>query len=286
MTDTLPSYYRRIDTTGIEPVNPDEGVGPPIKMQWISLDRLYVDTRYQRDIAKGAKSNVRQIGRKFKWRRFAPIIVTPIEGTDCFSVIDGQHKATGAKLRGLKEVPCGIVETASLEDQADSFKFLNANTTKIMLFDIFKANLAAKDPDAVAINALASECGVTFVSSKKFLRDMKQGECKTYKSFEALSRTFKSDIFKRAVTNIAANQTSVGIVNGLVIGSLCSVLKLNPTWLDNPGLDNALRNINLLALSNKAGARFKMEGGTQKAVLTGMLHEKIREKLNIPPIAI
>jgi hypothetical protein len=287
MTDTnnigLPAHYRAISEEGFEKVNPDEGVGPSIKMKWIPIDKLFVDTRYQREVAKGSKSNVRQIAKRFKWRRFAPVIVTPIIGTDCYSVIDGQHKATGALLRGLKEVPCGIVETASLEDQADSFKFLNANTTKIMQYDIFKASLAANDFEAVAINNLAKKCSVTFVSSKVFNKTLKVGECKTYKSFESESKKFDLDIFIPAVSGIAKNPTSRTVINGPLIGSMCQVLKSNPHMLKHSQRDVVLARLNFLSLYNRAVARFHLDGGTIKAALTALIYSEMTEKLNIQP---
>jgi len=275
----LPDYYRPITGSDIEPVKPEDAVGPTLSMKWIPIEKLVVDTRYQRDIAKGLKSNVRQIGARFKWRRFAPVIVTRIEGTDFYSIIDGQHKTTGAHLRGLTQVPCAIVEAPSIEEQSDSFKFLNANTTKVLIYDIYKADLAAKEPYATNINRIAKRANVKLVASRVPIAKLKQGECRSYKTFEANLRKYKETILVKALSVLSINPTSKGCLNAVVIGALCELFKRNPAWSENHAVDMALSKINFMDYLSEAAGLYRKENSTQKAVITRLIYEWVTKNM-------
>lgn len=48
-------------------------------LEWIKVERLVVDTEYQREIGRRGAANVIQISEHFDWSKFAPVIVAPIE---------------------------------------------------------------------------------------------------------------------------------------------------------------------------------------------------------------
>lgn len=275
----LPDYFRPITAEGIDPVKPEGLVGPQIQMKWIPIEKLFVDTRYQRDIAKGLKSNVRQIGRNFRWRRFAPVIVTPIQGTDCFAVIDGQHKTTGALLRGLKIVPCAVVEAATLEEQGDSFKFLNANITRVNVYDIFKSNLASKDKDAQDLDRVVKKAGIRLVPSSTANKHIKPKDCKSYQAVVTALRHFGQEVFIKAGQTLTNNPSSQGVISSALLGALCALFKSNVSWRHNATVDEALNKVNFGVLFNQTHTQFRMENSTHKAVLTRELYAVVTNAL-------
>jgi ParB-like nuclease domain len=67
-------------------------------LEWIAVERLVVDTEYQRESGRRGATNVIQIAEHFDRSKFAPVIVAPVEGGR-FAIVDGQHRTTAATLR-------------------------------------------------------------------------------------------------------------------------------------------------------------------------------------------
>ena len=99
------------------PERVDPGAAPIL--QWIDIADLVVDDTYQRDLGRGNWKAIRRIAVAFKWSRFSPVFVSPVEGGR-YAVIDGQHRAHAAAICGFPQVPCQIVPM-TLEEQAASF---------------------------------------------------------------------------------------------------------------------------------------------------------------------
>ena len=115
--------------------------GPAPMLQWLKVADLAVDDAYQRDLARGNWTAIRRIASQFKWSRFSPVFVAPVEGGK-YAIIDGQHRAHAAALCGFDEVPCQIVQMTQAE-QAASFAAVNGLVTQVTAWNILKAALAA-----------------------------------------------------------------------------------------------------------------------------------------------
>ncbi len=87
------------------------------------------------------------------------VIVAPIEG-GLFSIIDGQHRATAALLRGAEKVPCEIVHIERAK-QAEAFAAINGNTTRVTPQSVYFARLTAKRPRSQEMDKVLSAAGVT-----------------------------------------------------------------------------------------------------------------------------
>src|SRR5688500_473120 len=103
------------------PTPPDTGAAP--MLQWLPIDQLVVDDSYQRPIQGGGKVNVQRIAENSRWSRFAPVVVSPVEGGK-YAIVDGQHRTTAAALAGMSDVPCQII-VASAREQAEAFSAIN-----------------------------------------------------------------------------------------------------------------------------------------------------------------
>lgn len=104
-------------------------------------------------------STIARIHNEFDWNRFAPLIVAPVPGKGLFAVIDGQHRATAALLRGFDMVPCSIVD-AKAREQAAIFAAVNGNVTPVSILQLFKAGRAAGTPWAVEIDSVCQAAGL------------------------------------------------------------------------------------------------------------------------------
>lgn len=135
--------------------------GNPIRLEWLSLKNLRIDDRYQREIDRAGVAMIRRIAEKFEWRKFAPVIVTPIAGSPgLYAIIDGQHRSTGALSRGFDKVPCAIVE-ATANEAAEIFSAVNGERRAMSMLQVYKAALVAKENWATEIKRVCGETGVT-----------------------------------------------------------------------------------------------------------------------------
>ena len=122
----MSSHFRRIDIDGMQPA--ELAPQPAPQMLWVEIDQLVIDDRYQRPLNAGNRSAIRRIAGAFRWSRFSPIIVAPIEGGR-YALIDGQHRAHAAALCGIESIPA-MVALVAPEEQAQAF--IEINTRQIL----------------------------------------------------------------------------------------------------------------------------------------------------------
>jgi ParB-like nuclease domain len=213
-----------------QPVSPLSD-GPAPYMDWIEVNRLVVDKTYQRDISKAGSANINRIAEFFEWAKFSPVIVAPVEGGR-FTVIDGQHRATAAMLRGIEKVPCEIVHIDRAR-QAEAFAAINGNTTRVSPQVVYYARLTGKDPKAENMARVLSAAGVTVCRGGRTLRDMKAGETNAVGVLSRLLDKFGSETLISALQCITQTGSgNPGFLRATVIEPLCVVLHKNPKWRD------------------------------------------------------
>ena len=148
--------------------------GPAPMMQWLRIENLVVDESYQRDLKRENWTAIRRIAGQFKWSRFSPVFVAPIEGGR-YAIIDGQHRTHAAAICGFAEVPCQIVQMTR-EEQAASFAAVNGLVTKVRAGQIYKAALAAGQENAVACRDAVEAAGCRLMANNATTQDKKPGE--------------------------------------------------------------------------------------------------------------
>lgn len=140
----------------------DVNPGPAPMLQWIKIDDLVVDDRYQRDLKAGNWTAIQRIANGFKWSRFSSVFVAPIEGGK-FAIIDGQHRTHAAAICGFAEVPCQVVQM-TLQEQAASFAAVNGLVTKVTIWQIYKAALAAGEEWALKCHQVCVDAGCSLMT--------------------------------------------------------------------------------------------------------------------------
>lgn len=133
--------------------------GRPPKLDFLPLSLLRIDDSYQRALEPRGLRNIGMIHDHFDWARFAPLVVARVAGTDLYTIIDGQHRATAALLRGFAKVPCCIVAASAIE-QAGIFTAVNGSVTPITIFQLFKAARISGAQWALDIDAACKPAGL------------------------------------------------------------------------------------------------------------------------------
>lgn len=130
-------------------------------LTWIALDKLWVNDEYQRSISSEGRANIGRIIEKFSWARFTPLMVAACDDGR-YAVIDGQHRFIAAQAHGgVPELPCAIVEAPAINDQARSFLAINNDRVRASFFQLHHAGVAAGEPDALHLNMICQQVGLT-----------------------------------------------------------------------------------------------------------------------------
>jgi hypothetical protein len=145
---------------------PSEDLGPTPRLEWLPLEQLGVDRRYQREMGKDNWAHVHRILREWTWLHYQPIVVAPEDGSARYVVIDGQHRLEAARKHpSIDRLPCYIVDAVGVAHQAKAFVALNARRIGVTRLQRFWAAHAAGEPTAKRIHRICSEAGVTITKS-------------------------------------------------------------------------------------------------------------------------
>lgn len=223
---------RPIDTEGFYDVAAQGDVGPAPMLQWVKISDLVVDDSYQRPIYGGGRDNVRKIAEAFCWAKFAPLIVAPVAGGR-FAVIDGQHRATAAALRGFDTVPAQVV-IADQTAQAAAFKAVNGQVTRMSRLALQHAALTAGDPEAVELESVCAAAGVVLLRYPKPVAALKPGETLALGAIANTLAAYGRDATITALTCVTEteNNNRPGVLCAAVIKALAMVLAANRGWRD------------------------------------------------------
>lgn len=110
---------------------------------------------YQREVGRNGGRRVVRLAENFDWARFGVIVVFP--AGDLFEIVDGQHRAAAARLRGIRKVPAVIV----LNGQgAVSFLGINRDRAALDAAQLYHAELIAGEAEAVALAGILDRLGI------------------------------------------------------------------------------------------------------------------------------
>ena len=164
---------RSIDVSNsTRPKHVEAGSAP--MLQWLAIADLVIDDSYQRELKRESWTNIRRIAERFKWSRFSPVFVAPVEGGK-YAIIDGQHRTHAAALCGFEQVPCQVVQMTR-EEQAASFAAVNGLVTKVTGYNILKAAIVAGEKWARECVEACSDAGCTLMTRNGSTDDKKPGE--------------------------------------------------------------------------------------------------------------
>jgi hypothetical protein len=181
--------------TGITEDEVDPGPSP--MLQWIEIENLVVDDAYQRPLERSNWTTIRKIAREFRWSKFSPVFVAPVDGGK-FAIIDGQHRTHAAAACGFSQVPCQVVQMVQAE-QAAAFAAVNGNVTKVTTFQVLKAALAAGESWATELDSAAESGGCKLMVYNKSADQKKAGEIFCIKAFRQVLARRGQDLIVSAL---------------------------------------------------------------------------------------
>lgn len=248
---------RAIDPGPYRPryAGPKSQVGERPELQWLKIAKLRIDPRYQREIGRRGADNIVAIAPQFKWAKFTPVVVAPIEG-GLFAIIDGQHRTTAASLRGFESVPCVIIQVDQA-DQADAFVAINANVTAMSPLQLHAARLAAGDKAADELTKACREADVTICRYPVPASKMQPGDTLAVGMLQAMLEKYGRDVLVAALCCITKTRRgNPGMIRKAIVQALCAVLEAEPGWLsDRARLIFAMQTFDFAAQFTAASAK-------------------------------
>lgn len=229
--------------------NPKPIMGTTGTLKTIPIASLHVDLQFQRGMTVGSARNARMIAAAFDWRRFVPVVVVEA-GDGAYSIVDGQHRTAAAKARGIKAVPCYVLQ-ASLADAAQAFAAINGAVTPMRSDDLFRAQVVAGEPEAVALKALLDDVGVRIVSGGQ---DYRKGDTRALKALRRARTVYGEDVLRLVLRCIVeTGDGNAGMVTGGMINAMALTLLRKPEWLHAPSqVFDRLDTVRLSDLFNTA----------------------------------
>ncbi len=137
----------------------------PGEFAMLPKSRLFIDHEYQRD--KVNNERVLDIAARWSWMACGCLLVVR-RGDKTLWVFDGQHRKLAADKRSdIKNLPCLVFASADKSKATEADGFVRANTvrTSVHAYELFRANLVRKEPDAVAVDEMVRGVGYTVVGN-------------------------------------------------------------------------------------------------------------------------
>ena len=128
---------------------------------WIATKDLRLMPKGNRRIMNEAE--IHRIAREFNWDLLTVLIVGPNDGQGKYSIADGQHRWRAVHdVLGWRDekLPCWVVPTAADAARlAKIFLGVNGVRTSVKPIDIFKSEVVAEVPQALAIQRVLERAG-------------------------------------------------------------------------------------------------------------------------------
>ena len=126
------------------------------QLTMLPLNRLEIDLNYGRS---PNELKVRTMSRDFSEAAAGVLMVSHRYSLDRYILMDGGHRCAAMRLSGYTEALCSVYEYLSIEDEAAIWVLCNRARKNPSALEMFKALLAEKQPQAIAINEAAQEAG-------------------------------------------------------------------------------------------------------------------------------
>lgn len=191
--------------------------GPKPALVWLDAAKVSVDPKYQRDTSSVRSRNlIDKIASLFTWKRFGVVLTVKHEGG--WYVIDGQHRVEACRLLGIDRIPSIVLPHASVAEAAADFVAINRDRVAVTPLHIHHAQLAAGDPEAVAIADVCRQAGVEICRYPVPANKMKPGQTLAVQTVARLIKTGGAAWAVRVLERVVREGGTVpGAVNAIAI---------------------------------------------------------------------
>lgn len=243
----------------------------------VPIEKLYVDSTYQRAVSVGSVRNIRRICEKFDWAKFLPVIVTKDGNT--YSIVDGQHRTTAAATIGIAAVPCYVL-SCSPSEAAAAFAAINGNVTPVRPIDLWFAELAAKEPSAVALQNVLDAASVKVTRKKEGFVVGETG------SINVLRRAL--DFYGSALLTtilqciVETGDGNPGMIYGAVVNGIGRAIRTKPELLSNPTfLFDVFDGLSLSTMVYDAGIENARTGNPIQFIITRQINAALKSERQV-----
>jgi len=209
-------------------------VGRRPSLEFRPIPDLGIDPAYQRSIDNGeSQALIRRIAVHWDWGLCQPLTVARRDDGS-FWVVDGQHRLAAARLRrDIYDLPCVIMASGSVADEAAAFVAMNSQRKKLNALDLFKAALAAGDDDAVAVMGLIEAAGLSLAAHSNWTA-WKPGMISNIAGVLALYRKGGGMVTRRALVVLSrAFEGQVLRYAGTIFGGVGGLIAQGPAAIDD-----------------------------------------------------
>ena len=119
------------------------------RLAWVPVELMNI-APYQRE----KKNHVNKIAEEWDDDLCDVLTVSYDEENGWFNVVDGQHRAIAAKMRGIEYLVSEIRTGLNISQEADYFVNQNRNSKKLNPYDEFKANQFISEEDDTELSIL------------------------------------------------------------------------------------------------------------------------------------
>ncbi len=191
--------------------------GPKPALVWLDAAKVSVDPKYQRDTSSVRSRNlIDKIASLFTWKRFG--VVLTVKHAGGWYVIDGQHRVEACRLLGIDRIPSIVLPHASVAEAAADFVAINRDRVAVTPLHIHHAQLAAGDPEAVAIADVCRQAGVEICRYPVPANKMKPGQTLAVQTVARLIKTGGAAWAVRVLARVVREGARVpGAVNAIAI---------------------------------------------------------------------
>jgi len=156
------------------------------KLAWVPVELLEIK-QYQRNRQK----HVTAIAENWDDSKCNVLLVSYDEYNGSFNVMDGQHRAAAAKMRGIEYLVCEIFQGMTVSKEARLFVGQNEQTKKLTPFDTFNANQYITGDDETDLSKIDQE--IKRICDAHDIKVMKSNACNCIKSVSEARTIIKRD---------------------------------------------------------------------------------------------
>ena len=142
---------------------------------------------YQRDKQK----HITKIAENWDDDKCTILLVSYDENRKWFNVMDGQHRAVAAKMRGITYLVCEIFTGLTLSTEALKFVDSNINSKKLNAYDVFNANQYIGEQDETELSLIDKR--IAAICKKYGVLVEKSSKSKTLKSVTNTRKLMRTD---------------------------------------------------------------------------------------------
>ncbi len=247
------------------------------KLEMLPISSLFVDDTYQRAVSAGSVKNIKRICARFDWSKFLPVIVVKHDHRYC--IVDGQHRTTAAATIGLTSVPCYVL-SCTMPEAAAAFAAINGNVTPVQPIDLWFAELAAKEPKAVALQSVLDAASVRITRKKEgFL----VGETRSVNVLRRAHNFYGGAILTTILQCIVETSSgNPGMIYGAMVNGVGMAIRTKPDLLANPSkLFEAFDGLSLSTIVYDAGIENARTGNPVQFIITRVINAELRAEKEV-----